>query len=267
MPDDEKPGALMPLPNPPFAPAPGPGAGDLPVNRGLSCNRTSKSDPEGPRDGCTDTVAGMLSFGSDFEFADVEKESSAAGPKRSTSYPARTNRPSGGTKESSPGRSFHLLSLTQGWKTGNETAPWMPPGQPSCNSRSGTPDTLAVKAIVPFAIADSGRPDGESVTSNVSTISTYISFDVCLTFALRHGIVELAGAGLVGPKLGLDLEPNEKGVAEGVSELGVELGSPTPPSRLFMKLGASTTSRSAFGSVHAIMPPSTISLNSCATTS
>jgi hypothetical protein len=32
-------------------------------------------------------------------------------------------------------------------------------------------------------------------------------------------------------------------------------------------LGASTTSRKAFGSVHAIMPPSTISFSNCATTS
>lgn len=126
---------------------------------------------------------------------------------------------------------------------------------------------MAVNAIVPFAIAESGRPDGDMVTCNVSTISTYISFDVCLTFALRQGTVELCAAVFVGPSLGLGLEASEKGVAEGASELGVELGSPTPPSKLFMKFGASTTSRSAFGSVDAIMPPSTISFSSCATTS
>lgn len=45
------------------------------------------------------------------------------------------------------------------------------------------------------------------------------------------------------------------------------LGSPTPPNRFFIREGASTTSLSAFGSVDAINPPSTISLNSCATVS
>lgn len=129
------------------------------------------------------------------------------------------------------------------------------------------PETLAVNAIVPFAIADRGLPDGESVTSRVSTISTYISFDVCRTLARLHGTGEVDCDVFVGPKRGLGRDASEKGVADGVSELGVELGNPTPPSRLFMKLGASTTSRNAFGSVQAMMPPSTISLSSCATTS
>lgn len=52
---------------------------------------------------------------------------------------------------------------------------------------SGTPDTLEVNAIVPFAKAASGLPEGASVTDKVSTISAYISFDVCRTFALLHG--------------------------------------------------------------------------------
>lgn len=52
---------------------------------------------------------------------------------------------------------------------------------------SGTPETFAVKAIVPLANAASGRPDGASVTDRVSTMSAYISFDVCRTLGLRQG--------------------------------------------------------------------------------
>lgn len=132
------------------------------------------------------------------------------------------------------------------------------------------PETLAVKAIVPFAIADKGRPEGEIVTASVSTISTYISLLVCLTFALRHGTGEVDCAVLLGPNRGLGPAPplpSENGVLEAVNELGVVLGSPTPPSRLFIKDGASTRSRSALGSVQLMMPPSTISFNSWATTS
>lgn len=165
--------------------------GLFPLNRGLSWSLTSKSVPVGPREGWTDTVAGMFSFGLEvFAFFSVEKASSAAEPSRSTSYPASTKRPSGGTNESSPGLAFHWLSLTQGWKTGSETAFCMPPPHPKCSMRSGIPETLAVKAIVPLAMAARGRPDGDKVTSSVSTISTYISLLVCLTFALLHGTGE-----------------------------------------------------------------------------
>lgn len=52
---------------------------------------------------------------------------------------------------------------------------------------SGTPDTFDVNAMVPFANAASGLPDGARVTDSVSTISAYISFDVCRTFARLHG--------------------------------------------------------------------------------
>jgi hypothetical protein len=52
---------------------------------------------------------------------------------------------------------------------------------------SGTPDTLEVKAMLPFANAASGRPDGARVTDRVSMTSAYISFDVWRTFALLHG--------------------------------------------------------------------------------
>lgn len=58
---------------------------DLPVKRGLSWRRTSKSDPVGPREVWTETVAGILSLGIDLDVFDEEKESSAAGPRRSTS--------------------------------------------------------------------------------------------------------------------------------------------------------------------------------------
>ena len=53
--------------------------------------------------------------------------------------------------------------------------------------RSGTPEIFDVKAIVPFANAANGRPDGARVTVSVSTRSTYNSFEVCRTFALLHG--------------------------------------------------------------------------------
>jgi hypothetical protein len=62
-----------------------------------------------------------------------------------------------------------------------------PEGVERFRRRSGTPDILEVKAIVPFAKAPRGRPDGASVTVRVSTISTYSSLEVCRTFALRHG--------------------------------------------------------------------------------
>lgn len=60
---------------------------------------------------------------------------------------------------------------------------------------SGTPDTLEVNAMVPLANAASGLPDGASVTDRVSTISAYISLDVCRTLALLHGrAVEFDGS-------------------------------------------------------------------------
>ena len=63
----------------------------------------------------------------------------------------------------------------------------MPDGLVKESVMSGTPETFEVKAIVPFANAARGRPDGASVTESVSTTSAYISFEVCLTFALLHG--------------------------------------------------------------------------------
>lgn len=84
-------------------------------------------------------------------------------------------RPSGGIKLSSPGRSFHLANLTQGWKIGSSitfSRLCFPDGEERIKIKSGTPDILEVKAIVPFENAASGRPDGANVTDNVSTIST-----------------------------------------------------------------------------------------------
>lgn len=63
----------------------------------------------------------------------------------------------------------------------------LPDGPVSVMIISGTPDTLHVKAIEPFANAASGRPDGARVTVNVSTTSAYISLEVCRTLARRHG--------------------------------------------------------------------------------
>lgn len=147
---------------------------------------------------------------------------------------------------------------------------WIPPAQPNWSMRSGTPETLAVNAMVPLATAAKGRPDGDRVTSSVSTMSTYISLLVCLTFALLHGTGEAVWLEFGdGPNFGLALPPPRPNapVDEGARELGVEDGNPTPPRRLLSRFGASTTSLSAFGSVFAMMPPSTISLSSCATTS
>ncbi len=39
----------------------------------------------------------------------------------------------------------------------------------------------------PFANAERGRPEGAIVMERVSTMSTYISLDVCRTFARRQG--------------------------------------------------------------------------------
>jgi hypothetical protein len=63
----------------------------------------------------------------------------------------------------------------------------LPDGVDRFSKRSGTPDIFEVKAMVPFANAAKGRPEGARVTDNVSTKSTYSSLDVCRTFALRHG--------------------------------------------------------------------------------
>lgn len=131
-----------------------------------------KSVPWGPRDVERDIVAGMLSLEFvDFDFF-VENASRAPGPRRSTSYPQSTNLPSGGTKLRSPGRSLHLLSLTQGWNAGREIVFAIPPGQDNWRMRSGIPLTFAVKAILPLAMAERGRPEGEDVMERVSRMST-----------------------------------------------------------------------------------------------
>jgi len=59
---------------------------------------------------------------------------------------------------------------------------------------SGTPETLLVKAMVPFANAASGRPEGAMVTLRDSTTSAYSSLLVCRTFALRHGSAGVVAA-------------------------------------------------------------------------
>lgn len=130
--------------------------------------------------------------------------------------------------------------------------------------RSGTPDTFAVNAIVPWANAANGRPEGENVTCSVSIISTYSSLLVCLTLFRRHGIAMLFGFEGFLPNVG---RGRENALEPPAFKDGLELGRPTPPSSLFIHEGASTTSRRAFGSVVATMPPSHISPNSCVMTS
>jgi hypothetical protein len=63
----------------------------------------------------------------------------------------------------------------------------LPDGVERFSRRSGTPDIFEVNAMVPFAKAAKGRPEGARVTDSVSTKSTYSSLEVCRTFALRHG--------------------------------------------------------------------------------
>jgi hypothetical protein len=93
-------------------------------------------------------------------------------------------------KLNSPGISLHLANLTQGWNTGSSITLLtfcLPDGVERFNSRSGTPEILDVHAIVPFANAANGLPDGARVTNSVSITSTYSSLDVCRTFALLQG--------------------------------------------------------------------------------
>ena len=52
---------------------------------------------------------------------------------------------------------------------------------------SGMPESSAVKAMLPLANAERGRPDGAIVMCRVSTMSTYMRGERCLTFARRHG--------------------------------------------------------------------------------
>ena len=47
-----------------------------------------------------------------------------------------------------------------------------PLGTERVRRRSGTPETLAVKRIEPWAKAESGRPEGARITARVSTMST-----------------------------------------------------------------------------------------------
>jgi hypothetical protein len=78
-------------------------------------------------------------------------------------------------KLNSPGFSRHLASLTHGWKTGSSITLLrfcFPEGVERFSRRSGTPEILEVKAMVPLANAANGRPDGARVTERVSTMST-----------------------------------------------------------------------------------------------
>lgn len=58
--------------------------------------------------------------------------------------------------------------------------------------RSGIPEILALKAMVPCAKAETGRPEGANITERISTMSTYSSFDVCFTFERRHSTADPA---------------------------------------------------------------------------
>ena len=136
-------------------------------------------------------------------------------------------RPSGGTKDSSPGCSFQRERRTQGWKVGTcivrempaDFAVLVPPGAVRLSNSSGTPDILEVKSMDPSARAEIGLPDGANTTARLSTMSTYSSLLVCLTFCFRHGIAgpltELEAALSVAARF--DDGPND----------GAEVGIPT----------------------------------------
>jgi hypothetical protein len=93
-----------------------------------------------------------------------------------------------------------------------------PPGVVNDNSKSGTPEILAVNAIVPDTNAESNRPEGAIVTLSDSMISTYSSLDVWRTPGRLHGIAgpwdALAAAsdcfrGLEDPSVGVDVLPKD----------------------------------------------------------
>lgn len=72
---------------------------------------------------------------------------------------------------------------------------------------SGTPDTLEVKAIVPFANAASGLPEGAKVTDSVSTMSAYISLEVWRTLDRLQGRADallLLNVGMLELEFGFD---------------------------------------------------------------
>lgn len=180
---EEPVGLLNALPRPPMlAPGREPSAvigpepdfePELVVALGLRTSLASNSSPLVPNDGRTSTVIGRLRVGVEI-LPGFDGDVNMSG-SRLHSYPASTNRPSGGTKLSSPGVSRHRASLTQGWKQGRSIAcvmPVLPPGAVRVSSRSGTPDIFAVNAIVPLAMADNGRPDGAKTTDSFSTMST-----------------------------------------------------------------------------------------------
>lgn len=182
--------------------------------------------------------------------------SSASIGRRSTSYPAKINWPSGGTKLSSPGFSLHLARRTQGWNTGSSTlratACW-PPGAVNDRSKSGTPDNLAVKAIVPDTNAESNRPDGAMVTDSDSIMSTYSSFEVWRTPDFLQGIA--------GPWARVDDTDGLEVPSVGVDELHISASIKRPFEALTqITLHLLTTSPSTPASAQ---PPATHSARYC----
>lgn len=149
----------------------------------------------------------------------------------------------------------------------------LPDGLVRLTVMSGTPETLAVNAIVPFAKAASGRPEGARVTDNVSTTSAYNSFEVCRTFARLHGKAGVFDAIRVG---GLEFEkllPKGAFLLLHQSRHTSDCVPCTYPGRFMLpnnlpiQPSTSTISLRALGSVVLIFPASHISVSSWATTS
>jgi len=193
------------------------------------------------------------------------------------------NFPSGGTNESSPGRSFQRASLTQGWNTGScivrvipaDLEILVPPGAVRLSTKSGTPEIFAVNNTDPAARAEMGRPEGAKMTARFSIMSTYSSFEVCRTLALRQGIagpllrpafaLSCAARLFAGPRAGDDLLAIS--ICRSVDRISAYPGSPTCVNSFPSKDETSTDSLKAFVSVLHTTPASHISPSNCATTS
>lgn len=154
----------------------------------------------------------------------------------------------------------------------------LPDGPVRVTTMSGTPETFEVNAMVPFAKAARGLPDGAIVTESVSTTSAYSSFEVCLTLARRHGRAGAVWArrdgeleGLFAPKpdfLSAKSAPNSPtGHAFPTCAYVGRFGKFRFPRSFPIKPSTSTRSRNAFGSVVLIVPASHISVRSWAATS
>lgn len=83
-----------------------------------------------------------------------------------------------------------------------------PDGVERVSKMSGVPETSQVNAMLPAAMAVSGREEGAKVIESVSRMSTYSLGDRCLTLDRRQG------------RAGWDTEPREDMPCIGVDDSG-----------------------------------------------